>query len=134
MALSAADLLGLMRKFQTASPEFQDTGAVHSAALATATEIRALREDIGRHNAIDKLLGWALINGVSLDDKIMLSSGRISSEIVLKTKKTTIPVLVSRSAPTNQAIRHAQSADITLIGFARGRRMNVYSGTQRIQA
>ena len=126
------DILRLMNEFQSASPEYQDTGGVHSAALATAAEILVCREDIGRHNAVDKVLGYALRAGMDLADKILLSSGRISSEIVLKLRKTATPVLVSRSAPTNQAVLHARGADMTLIGFARGRRFNVYSGERRI--
>jgi len=125
-------LFGMMHDFQKRSPEFQDTGCVHSAALATGTQILFVREDIGRHNAVDKVLGGALMQGVPLEDKIILSSGRISSEIVLKVRKTAISTLVSRSAPTNQAVRHARGADITLVGFARGKRMNVYSGERRI--
>ena len=125
-------LLAMMSEFQKSSPEFQDTGGVHSAALAAATGILFVREDIGRHNAVDKVVGRALMQGIPLEDKIILSSGRISSEIVMKVRKTAISTVVSRSAPTNQAVRHARVADITLVGFARGRRMNVYSGERRI--
>ena len=122
----------MMHDFQGSSPEFQDTGGVHSAALADGSRILHVREDIGRHNAVDKLIGAAIIKGMSLQDKIVLSSGRISSDIVLKIRKTAISTIVSRSAPTNQAVNHARAADITLVGFARGKRMNVYSGERRI--
>lgn len=122
----------LMKDFQICSLEFSETGGVHSAALVDNESIMIIREDIGRHNAIDKILGWALRGHVDLNDKIILSSGRISSEIILKTQKTPIPIIISRSAPTNNAVKHAQYTGVTLIGFARGRKMNVYSGRERI--
>lgn len=114
---------------------FEETGGLHAAAVfgrGPEHAIASVAEDIGRHNAVDKVLGYALRAGMDLADKILLSSGRISSEIVLKLRKTATPVLVSRSAPTNQAVLHARGADMTLIGFARGRRFNVYSGERRI--
>ncbi|MFC1807461.1 formate dehydrogenase accessory sulfurtransferase FdhD [Candidatus Omnitrophota bacterium] len=125
-------IFAMMKDFQIRSDEFNQTGGVHSAALADTEKILIIREDIGRHNAIDKILGYGLINGIELGDKIVLSSGRVSSEILLKAQKTQIPVIVSRSAPTDQAIKHAKSADITLIGFARGGRMNIYNRPERI--
>ncbi|MBL7071421.1 MAG: formate dehydrogenase accessory sulfurtransferase FdhD [Candidatus Omnitrophica bacterium] len=122
----------MMQDFQARSAGFKETGGVHSAALADNKDILAVREDIGRHNAVDKILGYALINKIELKDKIILSSGRVSSEIIFKIQKTDISAIVSRSAPTDQAIKHARSSGIALIGFARGQRMNVYSCTERI--
>jgi len=123
----------LMADFQSKSTEFKKTGAVHSAALADVNRIVIVREDIGRHNTIDKVLGYSLMNNIDLTDKMILSSGRVSSEILLKIQKTQIGMIISRSAPTDQAIQHAEDCDITLIGFARGKRMNVYSGMHRIK-
>ena len=125
-------VFGLMADFQSLSIGFKETGGVHSAALADSDHILVVREDIGRHNAIDKILGFSLINNIDLNDKIVLSSGRVSSEILLKIKKTGIDTIISRSAPTNQAINHARDSGIMLIGFVRGKRMNIYSGWNRI--
>jgi FdhD protein len=127
-------ILDLMRELHDRSETFRETGGVHSAAVCTTQELLCVREDLGRHNAVDKVLGHALLNGIDLADKILLSSGRISSEIVLKVRKTTLPILASRSAPTDQAVKHAREAGLTLIGFARGHRMNVYSGTERLDS
>ena len=121
-----------MADFQNRSIGFKETGGVHSAGLANTHQILVIREDIGRHNTIDKILGYSLANSIDLSDKIILSSGRVSSEILLKIQKTQIGVVISRSAPTDQAIKHAEDCDLTLIGFVRGRRMNVYSGIHRI--
>ena len=122
----------LMAEFQNGSIGFKETGGVHSAGLADIHQILVIREDIGRHNTIDKILGYSLMNNCDLSDKMILSSGRISSEILLKIQKTQIGVIITRGAPTDQAVKHAQECDITLIGFVRGRRMNVYNGMDRI--
>jgi len=122
----------IMKDFQNCSIGFKQTGGVHQAALCDRKRILLVKEDIGRHNAIDKILGFALMNNMDLKDKIILSSGRVSSEVLLKIQKTEIGLVVSRSAPTNQAIKHATEANITLIGFARGKKMNVYSNPERI--
>jgi FdhD protein len=121
-----------MKAFHKRSLGYRETGGVHSAALAEKDNILIVREDIGRHNTVDKILGYAMLNSINLSDKVILISGRISSEIVLKTIKTKIPMIVSRSAPTDQAVEHARDSNITLIGFVRGQRMNVYSGLGRI--
>ena len=92
----------------------------------------AVREDVGRHNAIDKIIGEAFIKDIDLNDKIILTSGRISSEMLLKSAKVGIPIVISRSAATDLAIEIAKNLGITLVGFARGKKMNVYSNEQRI--
>ncbi|MCK5328107.1 MAG: formate dehydrogenase accessory sulfurtransferase FdhD, partial [Candidatus Latescibacteria bacterium] len=92
-----------------------------------------MKEDIGRHNAMDRILGACLLEDIALEDKMMLTSGRTSSEIVFKAGRGRISILVSRSAPTDLAIRIAEQAGITLIGFVRGKRMNIYAHPERIE-
>lgn len=130
--ISIAAVGKLMLDFQRRSEVYLKTGGVHSAALAGKNCILAFREDIGRHNAIDKVIGYALSQNRDFEDKILITSGRISSEVVFKVRKCGIPIIISRSAPTNQAVRLAREMDITLVGFARGSRMNVYSAEERI--
>jgi FdhD protein len=121
----------LMKAFMRYSTEYRQTGGVHSAALAD-TDLLVFRDDLGRHNAIDKVIGAALTAGIGLADKVMLTSGRISSEIVWKLIRCGIPVLASAKAPTNQAIKIARDGNLTTVGFARANHMNIYSGVERI--
>lgn len=127
MNLNPDEILNLIKEFNMKSQLFLDTGGVHSTALCDKEKIILFEEDIGRHNALDKILGKCLIDDINLSDKIVLSSGRISSEILIKIAKRKIPVIVSRSAPTNLAINIAKELNITLVGFARGEKMNIYS-------
>ncbi len=115
---------------------FARTGGLHAAGLFTATgEPVVVREDIGRHNAVDKIVGHAVERGLlPLDRHILMVSGRTSFEIVQKALQARIPVLVAVSAPSSLARDLAQASNQTLIGFLRGRSLNVYSGRQRIQA
>ena len=89
-------------------------------------------EDIGRHNALDKVVGKALMSNMDLKDKLVMTTGRISSDIVVKVAKAGIPIIVSHSAPTSLALSIAKAANITIIGFARGSRMNIYCNEHRI--
>ncbi len=91
------------------------------------------REDIGRHNVIDKIIGKMILDQISPKNKILVISGRISSSILIKTAKIKIPIIVSMSAPTDLAIKIASILNITLIGFVRGKKMNIYSNEERIQ-
>lgn len=125
-------LASLMVDFNGASKVFRATGGVHSCAVCSASEILMLKEDIGRHNAVDKLIGEALVHGVALDDKMLLTSGRISSEILIKSARAGFPIVASRSAPTDMALREAEKLGITVVGFLRGQRCNVYTETWRI--
>ncbi|MBI9014875.1 MAG: formate dehydrogenase accessory sulfurtransferase FdhD [Clostridiales bacterium] len=106
---------------------FKSTGGVHIAGLFDTKGPIYLIEDIGRHNAVDKVIGLMLINQIQSDYKMMFISGRISSEMVLKCAKQDIKVIVSRSAPMNLAIRMAESLNMVLIGFVRGEKGNVYT-------
>ena len=125
--LQAEKVLGLMAEFNRKSQLFLDTGGVHSCALSDGSGLLSFEEDIGRHNALDKILGRAMMNDIPLENKIVLTSGRISTEIVSKVARRGIPVIVSRSAPTSAAIEQAQTLGMTLVGFARGSKFNVYT-------
>ena len=113
---------------------FRETGGVHSVALCDREGSTLLRtEDIGRHNACDKLLGAVLLHGgFEPAQCIMMCTGRLSSEMVIKAWRLGVPVLASRSAPTSRAVEIAQSAQLTLVGFVRGKRLNVYCHPQRV--
>ncbi|SIR36068.1 formate dehydrogenase accessory sulfurtransferase FdhD [Halanaerobium kushneri] len=129
----AAKIPLLMSNLQQNTEYFHQTGGTHIAALATDNQIIYQFEDIGRHNTIDKVIGRALKDNIQLANKIVLTSGRISSEMVVKILKQKIPFLVSRSAPTEAAIKIARARNLTLIGFCRGKRFNIYSGEERIK-
>lgn len=132
LQISPAEVLSLVLEFQHRSATYRATGGVHSAALSDTRSIQVFSEDIGRHNAIDKIFGESLLEGISTDEKIVVTSGRISSEILLKVARRNIPIIISKSAPTDLGVRLAHDLGITLIGFVRGKRMNVYSNDWRI--
>jgi FdhD protein len=133
LKVSAADVASLMKRFQGMSRVYRETGGVHSAALATARTFRAFSEDIGRHNAVDKVLGRCVLEGIDTSGLILLTSGRASSDILVKAARAGIRIIVSRAAPTDLSIRLARDHGMTLIGFARGLRMNVYSNDWRVE-
>ncbi|MBF0466625.1 MAG: formate dehydrogenase accessory sulfurtransferase FdhD [Nitrospirae bacterium] len=122
----------LFNEFQHRSASYNLTGCIHSAAISDGNEILVMTEDIGRHNAVDKAIGHCIINDIALDDKLMLLSGRLSSEIGSKCGKWSIPVVASRTAPTLLSVEIADSLGITMIGFIRGNRFNIYTHPQRI--
>jgi len=122
----------LMKECQVRSQTYRMTGGVHSAGLANARGIVAFNEDIGRHNAIDKILGESVLKGIKTDNLILITSGRVSSDIIVKAARSRIAIIVSRSAPTDLSVKLARDLGITLVGFARGSRMNVYSNGWRI--
>lgn len=130
--ISVQVIIQLMKEFNKRSELFLSTGGVHSVALATDAGIMLFHEDVGRHNAMDKIIGEASMKDIELSDKIVLTSGRVSSEMLIKAAKGRIPVIISRSAPTDLAVELAEQLGIAVIGFARGQRMNVYSNPGRI--
>jgi len=130
--ISAEKVKTIYRKFQNASELYKLTGCVHSAALSDGDEILCLAEDIGRHNAVDKVIGYAILENISFDGTIMLASGRLSSEIVSKCARWGIPVVASRTSPTSLAVEIAEKSGVTVAGFIRADRLNVYSHPQRI--
>jgi FdhD protein len=115
-------------------PTFARTGGLHATGLFADTgDLLAVREDVGRHNALDKVVGWALRAGIlPLHGRILCVSGRLSFELVQKAAVAGAPILVGVGAPSSLAVRLADDRGMTLAGFARGRRVNVYTGTERV--
>lgn len=112
---------------------FSKTGGLHAAALFDPTgAFIAGREDVGRHNALDKLLGWAFLEGRELDEHVVMVSGRSSFEIMQKSLVARVPIVCAVSAPSSLAVQVAQDFNMTLIGFLRDRRFNIYSGVERL--
>ena len=130
--IKAKVALKLMDELLENSALHNETHGTHCSALAKTEKIIALREDIGRHNTIDMLGGYALLQKINLSETIILTTGRISSEIVYKVWNLGIPAIISHSAPTVKAIELLQKANIMLIGYVRGGTMNIYSQERRI--
>jgi FdhD protein len=131
--ISTSQVFHLMEEFIERSELFKATGGVHGAALCDADNLLIFSEDIGRHNAVDKIFGECILKDISMDNRIIITSGRVSSEILLKVAKASIPLLISKSATTNLAVKLANELGVTLIGFVRGERMNVYTHRWRIR-
>lgn len=129
------DVLLLMADLHRRSGTFKDTGGTHSAAAYDPGErdLIAFAEDLGRHNAVDKVIGAAIRRGVDLGRAVLVSSGRVSSEVLLKAARARCPILVTKSAPTDLAVEIAQAAGITLVAFTRSRKFSVYAHPERIQ-
>ena len=125
-------VFALVSEFQHGSRLYLATHGVHSAALADGKDILIFSEDIGRHNAIDKIFGKCLLEDIPTNDRIVISSGRVSSEILHKVAKRGIPIIVSISVPTSLGLKTADKLGITLIGSVRGKKMNVYTNPDRI--
>ena len=132
MEISAHEVFTLVGDFQHRSWTYKATGGVHSAALCDTESILLFSEDIGRHNAIDKIFGECILKDISTEGRIVITSGRVSSEILLKVAKRNIPIIISKSAPTDLGVKLANDLGITLLGFVRGKRINAYTNDWRI--
>ena len=133
--VAAEVIYSLPEKLRKAQGLFEATGGLHAAALFDARgNLVALKEDVGRHNATDKLVGWALLEGrLPLSNHIVMVSGRSSFEILQKCLAAEVPVVCAISAPSSLAVDVARRFGMTLVGFLRGKRFNVYNGHERIR-
>lgn len=132
--VSFEQVLRAVRVFHQLSDIYRETGGVHSAALSDGNEPLLFMEDISRHSAVDKVFGACVLGDICTADKLLLTSGRISSDLVIKAARMGVPIIVSRSAPTTLAVKTACDLGVTLVGFVRGKRMNVYSHAWRVTA
>jgi FdhD protein len=132
--ISPSTLFGLVEKMRTAQAGFEETGGIHAAGLFDREgNLLLLREDIGRHNAVDKVVGAALLEGaLPLSGRVLVVSGRASFEIVQKALMARIPFVAAVSAASSLAVELAESSRMALVGFLRGNAMNVYCGAERI--
>ena len=127
-----SELIALSRTIANTPSLYLEAGAIHGAALCRGTEVMAYFEDVGRHNAVDKVAGWMALEGVGADDALFYTTGRLTSEMVIKTVMMGIPVLASRSGFTAWGVELARRVGLTLIGRMKGSRMLVLSGEERV--
>ncbi|MBS3735692.1 MAG: formate dehydrogenase accessory sulfurtransferase FdhD [Candidatus Bipolaricaulota bacterium] len=127
-------LTELMKELQKKAELFKKTGGSHTAALAGPGGIDYLAEDIGRHNAVDKVIGKSVIDGRDPKELVLLTSGRLSSEMVSKAIRSSISKVASRSAPTTLAVRMGRITGLAMVGFVRGGRLSIYSGEERFKS
>ena len=132
LRVTPEEILSLMKQLQQQAQLWRTCGGVHTSALADTRKLLVIAEDIARHNTLDKIQGECLLRRLSIKDKLLLTTGRLSSEMVLKAARMQTPIVVSRSSPTERAIRLASDLGITLVGYARGSRLSVYSGEERV--
>lgn len=132
MKISVDDVFSLIKQFQQNSHLYLATHGVHNAALSDGKNILIFSEDIGRHNAVDRIFGKCLLEDIATDDCVVLTTGRVTSEILYKVAKRNIPVIVSIQAPSNLGVRLADTLGITLIASVRGKKMNIYTHGWRV--
>jgi FdhD protein len=123
----------LLEQFFEAQILYRETGGVHTSALSDGEKIAIVAEDIGRHNTLDKISGLCLMNDISPETRILITTGRISSEMLQKAARMSSPILISRTSPSSLSIEMAERYGITLIGYARTHRFNIYSNPQRVK-
>jgi len=134
LAVPPKEVLSLMKQLQKQIVLYRLCGGVHASALSDTKNLLVVAEDIGRHNTLDKIQGECLLKGLSTKDRLLLSTGRISSEMLLKAAKMQVPVVVSRHSVTGSAVSLAHNLGIALVGHARGSSLSVYSHPERLQA
>jgi len=132
LAVTPAEVFSLMKQLRQQAQLFRACGGVHTSALSAPRKLLVIAEDIGRHNTLDKIQGECLLRGLSTKDRLLLTTGRLSSEMVLRAARMQTPIVVSRSSPTERAIKLASDLGITLVGYARSSRLSVYSGKERL--
>jgi FdhD protein len=123
-----------MKALQSQAEQYRSHGGIHSAAIGDADGLLLYAEDIGRHNTFDRLAGEALFKKIELKDKMLVTSGRVSSEMVAKAARLAIGLIASRTSPTDKAIELCEQAGISLVGYLRGNSMEIYSHPQQIDS
>jgi FdhD protein len=123
------DLSERMKELFSAAVHYKESRGIHGAALADARSLLIVAEDVGRHNAIDKVKGEALQRAIPSEDRILLSTGRVSSEMLLKAARMGVPLVASRTSPTEMAVALAEQLNVTVCGYVRPDGLNVYAGT-----
>jgi FdhD protein len=132
LRITAEQVAGLMRMLNEAAGLYRTSRGVHTSALAAPDQLLVLAEDVGRHNTLDKIRGACLLDRIDSRDRILISSGRISSEMIAKAHKMEAPIVMSRTSPTALSIRLAKAWNMTLIGYVRGRQLRIYAGAERV--
>jgi FdhD protein len=125
-------IMALVEKLFEVQSLYRETGGVHTSALCDGNELILVAEDIGRHNTLDKIAGLSLMKNIWPETRILITTGRISSEMLQKAARLKAPILISRTSPSSLSIEMAERYGITLIGYARQHRFNVYSNGQRV--
>lgn len=129
LKLAPSALSARMKDVFDAAALYKASRGIHGAALADADRLLVMAEDVGRHNAVDKVKGEALLRGVPTEDRLLLSTGRISSEMLLKAARMGVPLVASRTSPTEMAVALAEQLNITVCGYVRPDSLNLYAGT-----
>jgi FdhD protein len=132
--ITPGQILDRVEDLNRLSETYRRTHGVHNTALADPDKVILFRDDIGRHNAVDMVVGHVFLHGIQLRDKMLITTGRLTSEMLIKAAKVNIPVVVSRNSATSLAVELAISLRITLIGHARAGKFTVYNGQERIDA
>jgi FdhD protein len=132
LKISPLQVLHLMKKLAEKSTLYKMTHGVHNAAICIPDKLEIFQFDLGRHNAVDKLYGQCLLEKVPLSERIIIASGRVSSEILIKVGLMGVPILISRSAPTDKSVRLADKIGLTLIAGVRGDKMSIYTHPERV--
>jgi len=133
LVVKSDEVLSLMKQLNEKAELYKFCGGVHTSALGDNNNLLVVAEDIGRHNTLDKITGECLLRKISTKDKLLLTTGRISSEMLGKAARMMTPVVISRSSPTDRSISIARELGITLIGYVRGNRLSVYTHGERLQ-
>ena len=130
--ITPQQVLSLIRQLLDAQELYRQSGGVHSSALSDGRTLLIRTDDVGRHNTLDKLAGHRLLNPLDIKTCVLVSTGRISSEMLQKSARLGAAIVISRTSPTSQSVALARSKGITLIGYARGHRFNIYSHPERV--
>lgn len=132
LRVEATQIVALMRELNYQARLYRQSRGVHTSALSDGERLLVLAEDVGRHNTLDKIRGEVLLQGLPTKDRMLLTSGRISSEMITKARKMEVPIVASRTSPTATSVRLAEAWNMTLIGYVRAPQLRVYTGAERV--